>query len=189
MTQKIFEVRFHGRGGQGAKTASQFLAEAALEEGKYIQAFPEYGPERTGAPMRAFVRISDEPIRIHSGVEHPDLVLVIDPSLIGIVDVTEGLTDEGSVVVNSPKSPDEIKAQLKFAGKLYTIDATEIAVEELGKNIPNTCVLGALLKVLPIVQIDAMKKQMEHKFGKKLGATMVQKNLNAIQRGFDEVKG
>ena len=189
MSDKIFAIRFHGRGGQGAKTASQFLAEAALDKGKYIQAFPDYGPERTGAPMRAYVRICDQPINIHSSVEKPDLVLVIDPTLLGMVDVTEGLAEDGMILVNSPAEPDEIKKQIGFDGKLLTVDATKIALDELGKNIPNTTVLGALLKALPLVEVEALEEQVNKKFFKKLGEEAVKKNLRAIKRGYEEIRG
>jgi pyruvate ferredoxin oxidoreductase gamma subunit len=186
--QKIFEIRFHGRGGQGAKTASQLLAEAALDQGKFIQSFPDYGPERTGAPMRAYVRISDEMITVHSNVEHPDLVLVIDPTLLGTVDVAEGLTAEGMIIVNSSEDTEAVKKKIGFSGKLFTVDATKIALEELGRNIPNTTVVGALLKVLPVVSLDAFKLKVEKKMGKKIGPEGVRKNMQAIDRGYQEVK-
>src|SRR3989338_8786448 len=128
----MVEVCWHGRGGQGAKTASQFLGEAALETGKYIQAFPEYGPERAGAPMRAYTRISDEPIYIHSSVTDPDVVVVIDPTLLGYVDVTEGLSDKGILLVSTEQSPAEIRKLTNFTkGKVGTVDASRIALETL----------------------------------------------------------
>jgi len=189
MEKKIYEIRFHGRGGQGAKTASQLYAEAAMDAGKFIQAFPDYGPERTGAPMRAYVRLSDTPITIHSGVEHPDLVVVVDPSLVGMIDVAEGLQPDGIIIVNSTESPEAEKAKIGFSGKVYTVDATGIAMAELGKNIPNTTLLGAMAKALPTVDVAAIKQKFEKKFGKKLGEQGVAKNMRAIERGGDELRG
>ena len=137
----ILEIRIHGRGGQGAKTASQFIAEAALGEGKMIQAFPEYGPERAGAPMKAYARISDKAITTYAPVVNPDIVMVIDPTLLKSVDVTEGLGDEGVLIVNTPKSSEELKKETGFKGKVYTVDATKISIDSVGRNLPNTPML------------------------------------------------
>ncbi|MBN2407880.1 MAG: 2-oxoacid:acceptor oxidoreductase family protein [Elusimicrobia bacterium] len=188
--KKIIEVRFHGRGGQGAKTASILLAKAALEGGKYIQAFPEYGPERTGAPMKAYTRVSDTQIRIHSGVTAPDVVVVVDPTLLDSVDVMEGLTDEGKVIINTEKAPGEIKEKIKPSKnqQVHTVDATKIALETLGRPVMNVPMLGALVKVTGLVDLEVLKNLMKNYFGGKLSSRAVEGNLSGIQRAFDEVK-
>lgn len=187
--KNIFEVRWHGRGGQGAKTAAQFLAEAALDAGKYIQAFPEYGPERAGAPMQSYTRISDKPITIHSGVTNPEVVVVIDPTLLDIVDVTAGLTDDGLLLVNTPESPESIRGRVNLkSGKVATCDGTKISLDTLGIPMPNTPMLGALLKIIPVVPITEIENQIKHKFLKKIGEEKTQANLNAVKRAYDEVK-
>lgn len=187
--KSIFEIRWHGRGGQGAKTAAQFLAEAALDAGKFIQAFPEYGPERAGAPMRAYTRISDLPINIHSGVTNPDIVVVIDPTLIETVDVTEGLHKDGALIVNTDKSPEEIRKKLNFkSGRVATCDGTRISLETLGIPMPNTPMMGALLKLAPLVSIEKLEEQVKGKFLKKIGPEKTEANIKAIKRAYEEVK-
>ncbi len=182
------EVRWHGRGGQGAKTAAQFLAEAALDAGKFIQAFPEYGPERAGAPMKAFTRISDKPVTVHSGVKNPDAVVVIDPTLIN-PEVLEGLADTGVVVLNSEKTPEDMRKRLNFTkGKVATVDATKISLEVLGLPMPNTPMIGALLKTVAIVSMDSVKEQVKKKFLKKLGEEKTAANIRAIEKAYQEVK-
>ena len=186
---KINEIRFHGRGGQGAKTASDLLAHAALEEGKFIQAFPEYGPERAGAPMRSYVRISDEEIKIHCSVTNPEIVVVIDPTLLNSVPVTEGLGEGGVLLVNTTESPEKVRNQLKFnKGKVYTVDATKIAMATIGAPLPNTPMLGALLKATAVVSMQGLKDEVKHKFSKKLTKEKLQGNLAAIEEGYKEVK-
>jgi len=185
----MIEVRWHGRGGQGAKTASQFLGEAALDTGKYIQAFPEYGPERAGAPMRAFNRISEEPIYIHSSVASPDIVIVIDPTLLGTADVTEGLGESGALLVNTDKSPEEIRKELNLKKcKVGTVDATKIALETLKLPMPNMPMLGALLKVKELVSIDELSERVRAKFLKKIGEEKTNANLEGIKRAYNEVR-
>ncbi len=185
----LLEIRWHGRGGQGAKTAAQFLAEAALELGKYIQAFPEYGPERSGAPIRTYTRISDRPITIHSPVAKPEIVAVIDPTLLETVDVTEGLDDDGILIVNTPEDPKTIREKVKFKkGKVVVCDATKIALETLGLPIPNTPMLGALLKVKSVVPIEVLEKEVRKKFLKKIGEEKTEANIKAIRRAFKEAK-
>ncbi|NQT21981.1 MAG: 2-oxoacid:acceptor oxidoreductase family protein [Candidatus Omnitrophica bacterium] len=185
----LFEVRWHGRGGQGAKTAAQFLAEAALETGKYIQAFPEYGPERAGAPIKSYTRISDSPINIHSPVTNPEIVAVIDPTLLDSVDVTEGLCDDGALIVNTSQSPEEIRNKLKLKKvRIATCDATKISLETLGVPMPNTPMLGALLKVVALVPIEKIKEQIEHKFLKKIGKEKTEANIKGLKRAYEEVK-
>jgi len=185
----LLEIRWHGRGGQGAKTAAQFLAEAALDIGKSIQAFPEYGPERAGAPIRTYTRISDREIRVHSPVTHPDIVAVIDPTLLDTVPVTDGLGPDGILVVNTSESPDAVREKLKFKkGKVTVCDATKIALETLGMPIPNTPMLGALLKTKAIVPIEVLEKEVRHKFLKKIGEKKTDANIAAIRRAFEEAK-
>ena len=184
----IFEVRVHGRGGQGAKTASQFIAEAALGEGKQIQSFPEYGPERAGAPVKAYTRISDKPITTYAPVVNPDVVIVIDPTLMKSMDVTEGLSEEGVLIVNTPKSNEEIKKETKFKGNIYTIDATKISMDTVGMNMPNTPMLGVLVKVSKVITIDAIKECIKEKFIDKLGEEKTNATLKGVELAYGEVK-
>jgi len=185
----MIEVRWHGRGGQGAKTASQFLGEAALDTGRYIQAFPEYGPERAGAPMKAFNRISEAPIYIHSSVRSPDIVVVIDPTLLTSIDVADGLGEKGVLLVNTDKSPEDIRKGLKFKkGKVATVDATKIALETLKLPMPNMPMLGALLKVNSLVSIEQLSERVKAKFLKKIGEQKTKANLEGIKRAYSEVK-
>jgi pyruvate ferredoxin oxidoreductase gamma subunit len=185
----IYEIRFHGRGGQGAKTAAAIIADAALHKGKYIQSFPEYGAERKGAPVRAFTRISDRPIRIHSGVVNPDLVVVVDPTLLGSIPVIDGLDPEtGILLVNTPKSADEIEKKVNFSGKTYTVDATKISMAAFGRNIPNTPMLGAIEKITNIVGLEEMKHELEKKLKAKIGDKMFQANIKALQDAYDGTK-
>ncbi len=189
--KKYFEVRWHGRGGQGAKTAALLFGEAAMETGKYIQAFPEYGPERTGAPMQSFNRLSDEPIRIHSGVRNPDVVIVLDPSLLDVTDVTKGLVKGGYVIVNTQESPEEIKKKLgRDDIKVATVDATGIAMKHIGRNVPNTPMLGAMLKVTGILDFNKTLQVIEKKFSKKFRGReeIVRGNIESIKKAYEEVK-
>ncbi|NQT95574.1 MAG: 2-oxoacid:acceptor oxidoreductase family protein [Candidatus Omnitrophica bacterium] len=185
----MLEVRWHGRGGQGAKTAAQFLAEAALELGKQIQSFPEYGPERAGAPIRTYTRIDDKPITIHCSVKEPEVVVVIDPTLLNTVDVTEGLKEDGILLVNSAEEPKVIREKLKFnKGKVATVDATKISLETLGIPMPNTPMLGALEKVKPLVSIDKLIDKIKAKFLKKIGEEKTNANIEGIKRAYEETK-
>ncbi len=185
---KLTEIRWHGRGGQGAKTAATLLAEAAMHEGKYSQGFPEYGPERMGAPMCGYTRISDEPIRVHCAVYNPRIVVVLDDSLLDAVDVTDGLDPDGALVVNTLMSPDDVRKKTGFGGMIGTINATQISIDELGRPIPNTVMMGALLRATGVLKIDTILKDIEKKFGKKFAEKLVQGNINAIKRAFEEVK-
>jgi len=187
---KLLEIRWHARGGQGAKTASTLLAEAAMNAGKFVQGFPEYGPERMGAPIRAFNRIGDEPITIHSNVEHPDVVMVLDPSLIGPVDVTEGLKDGGIVLINTPLGPEEMRRKLGKQVKVGTVDASGIALATIGRDIPNTPMMGALLKVVDVLPFDDFLQRMRNDLTKKFHGrqSIVEGNINAIRRAYEEVK-
>lgn len=185
----MVEVRWHGRGGQGAKTAAYLLAEAVMGEGQNIQAFPEYGPERMGAPIRAFVRISDTPIRMHCPVTSPGVVVVLDPTLLGKVDVLEGVPEDGTIVINSDQSPHEL-AKLIGAGnrKVWTVAATQIAMDTIRRPIPNTVMLGALAKATGLLDLERLKNKVTHKFGAKLKAEVLQGNLTAIDRAYQEVQ-
>lgn len=189
---KLTEIRWHGRGGQGAKTAALLFADAALGEGLYIQAFPEYGPERMGAPVQSFDRLSNEPITIHCGVTNPSVVVVLDPTLIGKVDVTQGLPAEGAIIINTSETPKDIKAKLGLTkGKVYTVDASAISRETIGKDIPNTPMLGALAKVTGLINFERMvednRKKLTAKF--KNRPEIVEGNIKSIQRAYQEVKG
>lgn len=189
MSKNMTEVRWHGRGGQGAKTAALLLAEAAIDVGKYAQAFPEYGPERTGAPMRAYTRISDNPIRLHSPVESPDIVLVFDETLIEAVDVTEGLPEGGTILVNTPLTKEEIASRLGKDGyKLFVIDAVKVALETIGRPIPNTAMLGALVGATDVLPFDVLVEDLRHKFAKKFSPDIADMNVEAIKRAYEEVK-
>ena len=188
----MIEIRWHGRGGQGAKTASLLLADAAFNTGKYIQGFPEYGPERMGAPITAYNRISDTPIRIHSNIYEPAYVVVVDDSLIGAVDVTSGLKDNGAIVINTNEDIDSLRKKLNgFSGKIYTIDASKISLECLKANFPNTAMLAAVVNITKIMSkeelVDNMKDAFSHKFAKK--PEVIEPNMEALLKGYDEIKG
>jgi len=184
------EVVWHGRGGQGAKTAGYILAEAAMEEGAHIQAFPEYGAERRGAPMKSYVRISDAPIRLRCAVTQPKVVVVLDPSLLGGVNVTEGLAKDGALIVNTGQSPAEVREQLGTKDfRIYTVDATRIALETIKRPIPNTPMLGALAKTTDLLTTAGAIRAVRKKFEHKLAPTVVEGNVQAIQRAYEEVQG
>jgi len=187
-TSEYLEIRWHGRGGQGVVTAGKLLAETALGTGQYFQAFPDYGPERMGAPIRAFTRISTSPITVHSQIEYPDVVLVLDPTLLGTVAVAEGLKEEGSLLVNTAMSPAEIRQVTGFqTGKVFTVNASHIAIEEMGREITNTPMLGAFASATGIFEIDALTEQLREWFGKKVSAAVVEANVRALQRAAEEV--
>jgi pyruvate ferredoxin oxidoreductase gamma subunit len=190
---KPLEIRWHGRGGQGAKTAALLFGESALDTGMYIQAFPEYGPERMGAPVAAFNRISDKPIRSHSGIKQPDIVVVLDASLIEPARVTEGLKDGGILLVNTTEAPAELRKRLNLdpSVKLYTVDASKIAFETVGKDVPNTPMLGALVKVTGVLEFKQMMTAIESKLAEKFTggkAKFVKPNLESVRRSYEEVR-
>ncbi|MDR3275070.1 MAG: 2-oxoacid:acceptor oxidoreductase family protein [Endomicrobium sp.] len=190
MAEKMIEVRWHGRGGQGAKTAALLFAEAVLTTGKYIQAFPEYGPERMGAPVRSFNRVSEEPITIHSDIINPEYVIILDPSLIDSVPVTDGVDRVGKVIVNTSFSALDVAQKLGiFASQVYVVNASKIAVETIGSDIPNTPMLGALVKVIGTLDINGVledtKVKLTAKFRHK--PEVIEGNLASIKRAFDEV--
>ena len=189
--QNVLEIRWHARGGQGAKTAATIMAEAASEAGKYVQGFPEYGPERMGAPIRAYNRICSMEVPLHCNIEQPDIVVVLDPTLVKNRDVLSGIPEGGILVVNSRETPAAIRAQLgqELKARIYTLDASGIAVDTIGRDIPNTPMMGALVRIselLPFAHfLEAVKKQLEKKFSQE----MVTNNLAAIERAYQEVKG
>ena len=184
------EIRWHGRGGQGAVTAAKMVAEVALGQQKYFQAFPEYGPERSGAPIVAFTRISDEPIQIFSGVEHPQIVAVLDPTLLSIIDVTKGALDDAVVLINSDLPPARLRAKYKMQGRrLYTVAATKIAVETIGRSIPNTPMVGALVRITGLFPLKSVVEFMRAEFGKKFPPKVVDGNVSALTRAYEEVQG
>lgn len=191
MDNNMIEIRWHGRGGQGAKTASLLLADAAFNTGKYIQGFPEYGPERMGAPLTAYNRISNTPITIHSNIYEPDYVVVVDDTLLEVVDVTAGLKETGAILINTTKSPEYLKNVLKgYKGDIYTIDARKISMEALGKYFPNTPMLAAIVKVSKIMSDEELLADMvgsfKHKFAKK--PEVIDGNMKALELALKEVK-
>lgn len=187
----MIEIRWHGRGGQGAKTASLLLADVAFNTGKYIQGFPEYGPERMGAPITAYNRIDTKPIRLHSNVYEPDYVVVVDDTLLGNVDVVSGLKNNGAILVNTGLDKNVIREKLGgYKGTLYTVDASKISTELLGANFPNTPLLSAIIKITNIMSKEELEKNMKdsfsHKFAKK--PEVIEPNMQAVIRAYDEVK-
>lgn len=187
---KVIEIRWHGRGGQGAKTGSSILSEVLFESGKFAQAFPEYGAERQGAPMKAYNRISETPIRVRSGVLNPDVVIVIDPTLLDAANPTEGGKDETVYIINTTKKPEAIKKQLGLpdSARVMTVDATGITLEEFGQNRPNTPMLGVVARLFEDVSVDAFIEHFRNKMGPKLPEKVLEANLNAIRRGYEEVQ-
>ncbi len=184
MTERngLVEIRWHGRGGQGAVTSAELLAKAAIGEGKYAQAFPSFGPERRGAPVLAFDRISEKkPIRVRAEVLEPDVVVVLDPSLVRIVNVTSGLRENGIVVINAKKPIEEIKAEFGNKWRVAVVDATKIAREMLGVPIVNTTMLGALLKATGVVTVDSLVEPLRERFER-----LADRNINAMKKAFEE---
>ena len=182
------EICWHGRGGQGVVTASEILAETVVGEGKYVKAFPEFGPERMGAPIRAFTRISEQPIRVHTQVYEPDVVIVLDGTLIGKVDVTKGLKKGGIIIANYDGTPEDLKKALGTDAECHTLDATKISMEEIGRPVANTAMLGALVMIVPdIVRYEALELEIVSKFTGKLSEKVIKKNLAALNRANKEV--
>lgn len=176
------ELRFHGRGGQGAVTTAELLAMAAIREGKYAQAFPSFGPERRGAPVVAYARIDDKPIRIRSKVDHPDVVVVLDPSLLQMVAVEMGLKESGVVISNAPDDCATLKQRLKANQRVLTIDANKIAREVLGRPIANTTMIGALVKATGVVQLASLEEPLNERFGR-----LAERNLSAMKRAYESM--
>lgn len=190
--QDMVEFRWHGRGGQGAKTACLLLADAAYSSGKYVQGFPEYGPERSGAPITAYNRISSERCGIHSNIYEPDYVIVVDEGLLSCVDVTAGLKESGAIIINSSKSPDELRPQLNgYTGRVCTIDANRISKEILGQVFPNTPMLAAAVKVSGVVDAEKFSKDMEESFHHKFASKpqVIEGNMRVLKTSMEEVRG
>lgn len=187
----LTEIRWHGRGGQGAKTAALLLADVAFNMGKHVQGFPEYGPERMGAPITAYDRISDNPIRVHSNIYEPDFVVVVDDTLLHTVDVTNGLKEDGAILINTTKEKEELIPLLKgYKGKVFTINARHVCMETLGKYFPNTPMLAAIVKISGLMEeevfLQEMRGSLQHKFAKK--PEVLEGNMKALQMAFREVR-
>jgi len=187
LDKKIFEIIFHARGGQGAKTAAEILAQAALHEQKFVQAFPDFGPERTGAPIRTYVRISDEPIKTHEPVVDPDVVVILDETLLGIVDATKNIDENESMIVNTTSDRETVKQKTGYIGNIYPIDATGLSLEIIGEPRPNTAVLGKLVKVTEIVKLENVVDVFREKYTGKIGAEKTEKNVQAIEKAYDSL--
>lgn len=187
---KAIEIRWHGRGGQGTVTAAKVLADACLSDGGYVQAFPEYGPERAGAPIRAFNRISDRVIRMYGPVLHPKVISIADATLMDAVNVTEGAPDDAIYVVNTSRDPKAVREKLqpKESQKVYAIDATKIAMDCFGRPMPNSSMLGAICKATSVVDMAVLLDNVEKSFGKKFARKVIDGNLDATRRGYEEVK-
>ncbi len=185
----LTEIRWHGRGGQGVVTAGKLLAETAMGMGQYFQAFPDFGPERMGAPIRAFTRLSSQPITIHSQIETPDVVLVLDPTLLETVPVTEGLKPDGTLLVNTSMSPAQVRQATGLTtGTVCTVDASHIAIEEIGRDITNTPMLGAFARATGIMAIEDLTRQLRAWFSKRISPDMVQANVAALVRAAKEMR-
>ncbi len=187
--EKTIEIRWHGRAGQGVVTAGELLAEAAMEEGKYFQAFPDYGPERMGAPIKSYTRISSHPIDVHNQIVTPNVVVVVNPNLIGVVDLTEGLSEQGLVIVNTTATPAEVRKQMKLEGspvQVWTVDATRIGMETLRRDIPSTIMLGAIIRATGMVRLESLTHLVEEKLGQKLQRHVVEANLAGLRRAYEE---
>lgn len=190
-SKNMTEIRWHGRGGQGAKTACLLLAEVAATEGKFVQGFPEYGPERMGAPITAYNRICDERSTVHSNIYEPDYVVVLDDSLLDSVDVAAGLKEGGAVIINTPKSPDDMRPRLRgWTGRVCTIDARRISEEILGRNFPNTPMLAAVVKVSGVLEtgsfLSDIERSFQHKFASK--PQVIEGNIKTLTKSFEEVR-
>jgi pyruvate ferredoxin oxidoreductase gamma subunit len=190
--KKLLEIRWHGRGGQGAVTASKLLADAALSEDFYIQAFPEYGAERMGAPVRSFNRISNKPIKVHCQIDEPDIVMVLDETLLEIIDVTEGIKKGGFIIINTSKNSDAVPSLTQYEDEgnisFYTVDASKISMETIGKVIPNTPMVGALIKVLDFLNLETLNGTIKKTLSNKVAAPIVEANIIAAKRAYMEVK-
>ena len=187
---ELIEIRWHARAGQGAVTAAKLVADTALLQGAYIQAMPEYGPERTGAPLKAYTRVSDAPIEVHNTIVNPDIVVVLDDTLLDSVDVVEGIKDGGSVILNTEMSAADARARLGVAPgvKVAVVDASGIAIDTIKREIPNTPILGAQAKVTGVVPVDLVRERLVETFGKKFSQEMIDANLASVDRAYEEVQ-
>jgi pyruvate ferredoxin oxidoreductase gamma subunit len=185
----LVEIRWHARAGQGAVTAAKLVAETAMHQGRYMQAMPEYGPERTGAPLKAFTRVSDEPIEVHNNIVNPEIVIVLDDTLLSVIDVTEGIREGGTIVLNTPKTAKEARTLLGVADdiKVATVDASGIALDTIKRDIPNTPIVGALATVTEVIPVDALKDNLVATFGKKFAQEVIDANLESVERASKEV--
>ncbi len=183
----IYDVVVHGRAGQGAKTAAALMAHAALASGMYMQAFPEYGAEREGAPIRSYLRIADREIRVHSGIHQPNLSVVIDSGLIYEPEVRQEICGSDEILVNTHLTPQQVRKEINFKGKVYVLDATKIALDEFGKNITNTPMMGAMVKVYGKIPLDVLKKEFKEKFARKFNEKIMKSNMKAMDRGYKEM--
>ncbi len=186
---EMIEIRWHGRGGQGTVTAAKVLADACLSGGRNVQAFPEYGPERAGAPLKAYNRVSDKILRMHCPVLNPGVVAVVDATLLDAINVTEGAKDDAVFVINTIKDPKEVRVKLKAkpTQKVFTVDASKIATETIGRNMPNASMLGAVNKATAIVTMEVLLEDVKKSFGKKFAQKIIDGNLTAVKRGYEEV--
>lgn len=187
----VVEIRWHGRGGQGAKTAALLLADVAFKTGSYVQGFPEYGPERMGAPITAYNRISKNEIRVHSNIYNPDFVVVVDEGLLDTVNVTAGLSEDGAILINTAKGKDEIMPHLHgYKGRVFTVDARKVSVACLGRYFPNSPMLAGIVKVSGVMDFDEFLSEMETSFSHKFASKpeVIEGNMNALKMTFDEVK-
>ena len=187
LEKKIFEIVFHARGGQGAKTAAELLAQAALAEGKFVQAFPDFGPERTGAPMKTFVRVSAEPILTHEPVVDPDMVVILDETLLGPIEVTKNLDENEAMIVNTTSDREAVRQKTGYAGNVYPIDATGLSLEIVGEPRPNTAILGKMVKISEIVKLENLVDVFREKYTGKIGSEKTEKNIRAIEEAYDSL--
>jgi pyruvate ferredoxin oxidoreductase gamma subunit len=187
--QQLTEIRWHARAGQGAVTAAQLVAEIAMGNGRYMQAMPEFGPERTGAPLKAYTRLSDEPIEIHNNVVNPDIVVVMDMTLLGQVDVLEGMKPQGTIIFNTRNTPDQMRQALNVPADITVacVDATQIALDTIGRNIPNTPLVAAMARVCGVMSLQNVLDHIEREFSKKFNAKVVAGNMASVSRAFEEV--
>ena len=190
MQQQLTEIRWHARAGQGAVTAAKLVAETALELDRYMQAMPEYGPERMGAPIKAFTRISDEPIEIHNNIENPDVVIVLDDTLLDVIDVTEGISPEGVIIVNTCTPPAALRAVLGVVDsvRVASVDATGISLDTLKRDMPNTPMIGALAKLTGLFTLEQITAHLAKTFGKKFSQEVIDANIAAVTRAYEEVQ-
>jgi pyruvate ferredoxin oxidoreductase gamma subunit len=187
---KLTEIRWHARAGQGAVTAAKLVAETALSQGRYMQAMPEYGPERTGAPMKAFTRVCDEPIEVHNNITNPQIVVVLDDTLLDLEDVTAGIEKGGYVVLNTTMTPAAAREKLGVADDIVvaTVDATGIAMQTIKRNIPNTPMVAAVSKVTGVVPLDSFTEHLKSTFGAKFTQEVIDANLKSVERAYEEVQ-
>jgi pyruvate ferredoxin oxidoreductase gamma subunit len=187
--EDIIEIRWHGRGGQGVVTAGKLLADAALDAEQFFQAFPDYGPERMGAPIRAYTRLSQGPIYVHSQIDEPHIVIVLDPTVMGTVKVAEGLREDGVLLVNTSDSPEAIRERVGFhTGRVCTVDANSIAMKYFGRELTNTPMLGAFARATGIFSLETLERQIHHKFDRKFGEDIVNANIDALRDAYNQLQ-